>query len=115
MTNTDASTPTTDGPVYTYLDASTSHITEGDGANLTDGFAGGLVCYPNAYGAYIPLGYVRDDGGLDAWLAERDPAEVATMSADFWALIRHALGLGCNLLCLDGDAPVVDGLPTHDW
>ena len=96
-------------PTLKYLDLSTAHITADDSQKLSDpdvfGEAG-LSVYENDYGWFIPV------SGYDDLVAK---VQQAGMSEAFVELIRLCKAQGIELIRLDCDAPVIEGLPVFDW
>lgn len=94
----------------TYLDLSTSHITQLDGEKLESDTAGIIRYNKDEYGWFIHV-HAGDNDFRDM----RDSAHDAGMSEAFLNLLSTAHAAGCTLICLDRDAEQMSGLPTFDW
>jgi hypothetical protein len=90
---------------------STSHITKDDGDQLTllSKRTSGLSVRPFEYGWYVP---VRQGEGFNRQLEQ---ARIDTLSSAFLRLLKKCQELDIQLLQLDSDGEVIDGLPTLDW
>lgn len=87
------------------MEISTNHITEDTANKLRDIDTRGNIALSiydkEEFGWWIFIDYrmKRNDSIPD----------------DLWRCIQYAQENGCNWLCLDCDAEVVDELPSYDW
>lgn len=59
--------------------------------------------------------YEKDGYGWWIYLGNIDSTSVWRIPDDLWNLICLAIKNGCDWLCLDRDAEIIEELPTFDW
>ena len=59
--------------------------------------------------------YEKDGYGWWIYLGNIDSMSVWRIPDDLWNLICLAIKNGCDWLCLDRDAEIIEELTTFDW
>jgi len=84
------------------LELSTAHISPEANQWLSEDEHGELIVYDkHIYGYWI--------------LVPETGTELTDVPKEVRDIIQIAVNEGCSWIMLDGDAPIVDGLPTFDW
>ena len=96
--------------IYTYLDASTAHITEQDSYALTDI---SRRSWPMTVAQYME-GFIVPVPPRFFYKYETTWRDVG-LSDSFIALMRHAQEQKAAMVMLDADGDIVDSLEQHDW
>lgn len=96
--------------VYSYLDLSTAHLTEGEmdavAHNLPDRDDTGPRIIRHEYGAWVNVPSGWDDA---------EKAELARLYPNLAACIEHARSLGCLWINFDQDGDTIADLPAFEW
>lgn len=95
--------------LHTYLDLSTSHVTERTEQQLPQAAAGFRIGWPALTIAPYAHGY---------FITVPDPLPGTDLSAlpeDLAQVLAYARGLGAAVVRLDADGETTDQLPTYDW
>ena len=87
------------------MEISTTHITEDTANKLRDIDTRGNITLSI---------YDKEEFGWWVYIDNRMNRN-ESIPDDLWRCIQYAQENGCNWLCLDCDAEVVDELPSYDW
>lgn len=97
--------------IYTYLDASTAHITEQDAKVLEQVGKYNkkitVATYREGYIVSVPASFCFHEYE-NSW-------REAGLSDSFIALMRHAQEDGVFLVRIDANGDIIDELEQHDW
>ena len=95
--------------ILNYLDLSLSHITKQDSVILE------WHCENKQYIEGIGFPYEYDHGYF-IFLGEDDTHDISSIfSKSVIDMVKYAKENKCELIRLDGDGPLVESLPTHEW
>jgi hypothetical protein len=91
------------------LDISTGHITFQDN-EILGGDNTVIACEPVEAGFFVYLGT-----GSEALEHIQDVNEAGNMSPAFINILRWAVMVGCDIIKIDRDGELYEGLPTFEW
>ena len=98
--------------VHSYLDLSTSHLTQAEAQELDKVSDDSLLCgarvIPHNYGMWVHVPPLDPDSIVD-------DEERALTLPNLHACIVYARGLGCMWIDFDSDGDLDPKLPTYEW